>query len=150
MKLCVLLLYDHGPMCPLLTAERLSTSFLLWLSLKLITDSLFFKWLTTTYYRPLCGALGWGRMCHLEDLHPHPLCDCLWVLTNWKQSACFTGPFGEHCILCICRSAESRPSFKLQSNLTFIPAFSLHPGFSDFSWSTQGDIPDMIEHGKMY
>jgi hypothetical protein len=26
----------------------------------------------------------------------------------------FTGPFGEHCILCICRSAEPRPSFKLQ------------------------------------
>jgi hypothetical protein len=112
--------------------------------------TLFFKWLTTTYYRPLCGALGWGRMCHFEDLHPHPICDCLWVLTNWKQLACFTGPFGEHCILCICRSAESRPSFKLQSNLTFIPAFSLHPGFSDFSLSTQGDVPDMIEHWKKY
>jgi hypothetical protein len=29
MELCVLVLYDHGPMCTLLTAERSSTSFLL-------------------------------------------------------------------------------------------------------------------------
>jgi hypothetical protein len=29
-----------------------------------------------------------------------------------------------------------------QGNLTFIPALSPHPGFSDFSLSTQGKVPD--------
>jgi hypothetical protein len=82
MKLCVLVLYDHGPMCTLLTAERSSTSFLLWSSLKLITDFLFFMRLTTTYYRPLCGALGQGRMCHLRGSSPTPL---IWLSTSADQ-----------------------------------------------------------------